>query len=153
MAHIHSVAMLILLQPDLEKAVVFYKNLGLRLKFHMRNKWAEFELSGVSIGLCPTSKPSDALVRTGIVLGVDDIQSFYEQHKNSIDFLHEPTTAVHGHMVSFKDPGGNILDLYQPTPEKVQELMRAAQESEDCQSEANTKTEKKCCRGNGKPCS
>ncbi len=27
-------------------------------------------------------------------------------------------------MASMKDPGGNIIDLYQPTPEKVQKIVK-----------------------------
>jgi len=33
-------------------------------------------------------------------------------------------------MCSFKDPGGNIFDLYQPTPEKVQEMVEKMKQEE-----------------------
>lgn len=132
---INQVAMIILMEQDLAKAVEFYQKLGFELKFHLKDKWAEFELNNVKFGLCPTSE-EPALVRTGIVLEVKDLRAIYEQNKNWIEFFGEPHEAVHGIMISFKDPSGNVLDLYQPTPEKVQELMRKTAEQggegEDC---------------------
>lgn len=131
MQTVSKVAMIILMQQDVAKAVVFYQNLGLKLLFHLRDKWAEFELGGVKIGLCPTSAPIIDR-RVGAVLEVADVQAFYEHHKESGIFLGEPTQALHGSMVSFKDPGGNILDLYQPTPERVKELVKRVADQGCC---------------------
>jgi len=129
---IQKVNMLILLQPDLEVAAKFYTDLGFTKKFHMPEKWAEFDLNGVSFGLCPIAKetldekgidPSTGF-RTGIVLQVNDLKAFCDEKADDMKFLGEPVEAVHGLMVSFRDPGGNIIDLYQPTPEKVQEFVK-----------------------------
>ncbi len=130
--------MLILLQPDLEKAVQFYEDLGLKKKFHLKEKWAEFDLDGISIGLCPvdpeklTEKGIDPSTgfRTGIVLEVDDLRALCSQRAESMTFLGEPVEAVHGLMVSFRDPGGNIMDLYQPTPEKLREFVKKSAQKE-----------------------
>ena len=35
-------------------------------------------------------------------------------------------------MVTFKDPSGNIIDLYQLTPEKVLEMAQKMKEQEPC---------------------
>jgi len=127
MSSIQRITMVILMQPDLASAVSFYKNLGFKLKFYMTEKWAEFELDGVKIGFCPTSRPADAGdVRTGIVLEVDDLYALHKELAGQVTFIGEPYEAVHGIMVSFRDPGGNILDLYQPTPEKVKDLIKKA---------------------------
>ena len=66
------VGMLILLESDLESAVDFYKKIGLELKFHLKEKWAEFSLGPVKIGLCPTTQQSFDR-HSGIVLEVNDI--------------------------------------------------------------------------------
>jgi|SRR5579885_2130514 len=149
MAHIKSIGMVILMQPDLEAAVAFYKQLGLRPRFHLREKWAEFEANGVKIGLCPTSRPASQLVRTGLVLEVDNVHEFYADFQGKVSFIGEPIEAVHGIMVSFQDPGGNIVDLYQPTPEKVKDLVRSTMETdgmdECCQSQE--KESEGCCGG------
>ena len=118
---VKKVGMLILLQPDIAAAVAFYQELGLRLKFHMKEKWAEFSVGKeVKIGLCPAEKTTHSR-RTGIVFEVDDLMAFYAAHKTTIEFLGEPTEAVHGIMAACKDPGNNIVELYQPTPERVKE--------------------------------
>lgn len=119
------VNMLILMQPDLEKGVAFYQNqLGLRLIFHIKGKWAEFQLGDIKIGLAPISQELP-LHRTGIVLEVANLNATYEQFKkDGVEFVREPVEAMHGLMASFRDPGNSVIDLYQPTPEKVAEFMK-----------------------------
>jgi predicted enzyme related to lactoylglutathione lyase len=131
-----SLNMVILMQNDLSKAVAFYKDLmGFHLKFHVSHKWAEFDINDVKLGLAETTHELPER-RTGIVFGIENLRSFYEQKKNEITFIGEPVEAIHGFIISFKDPGNNILDLYQPTPEKVKAaVQKAAQEAQ----------EKKCC--------
>ena len=121
------VGMVILMQPDLKKAVEFYQDkLGLKLQFHLDNKWAEFDLGCVKFGLCPIEQNQE-IIRTGIVLETqDDLVHFYEKMKNEVEFLGEPVVAVHGIMVGIKDPGGNVIDMYQATPEKMKDLIKDA---------------------------
>ena len=119
------VGMVILMQHDLGKAVEFYRDvLKLPLKFHLENKWAEFDLGCVKFGLCPIAE-AQGDVRTGVVLEINqDLLPLYESLKDKVTFLNEPVVAVHGVMVGFKDIGGNILDLYQPTLDKVKDLVK-----------------------------
>jgi hypothetical protein len=153
---VHAIGMIILRQPDIAKAVAFYQNIGLALKFHLKDAWAELSLGGVRIGLCPT--PEAVEYRTGIVLHVEDLFAFHAAHKEAIEFLGEPKEALHGIMVSFRDPGGNILDLYQPTPEKVAEFARqtAQKEKQGCQKKDFEDSESQgaqCCKSRGsQPC-
>ncbi|TET33947.1 hypothetical protein E3J61_03440, partial [Candidatus Dependentiae bacterium] len=120
---ITKLGMVILLEHDLEAAVTFYKKIGLKPIFHIKDSWAEFAIGPVKLGLCPTKqKPTDRI--TGIVLELEDVRNFYETFKDVILFKSEPQEKVHGIMVSMQDPGGNIVDLYQPTPERVQELVK-----------------------------
>lgn len=131
---IKKVEMIILMQHDLDAAVSFYLRFGLSLKFRMKEKWAEFEIQGVKLGLCPTSQDMQGR-RSGIVFEVDDVRALYAALKDEVTFIGEPVEALHGVMVSVQDPGGNILDLYQPTPEKVKQLVE------------NVKNEDGCCKG------
>lgn len=122
------VGMIITIQPNLEQAFEFYKTLGLEAKFHLKDRWAEFQIGDVKLGLCPTDQELGEH-HTGLVLEVKDL---YQLHKDltakGITFATEPKEAPHGIMASIKDPGNNIIDLYQPTPEKVQDLVRKASE-------------------------
>lgn len=137
--HIKKLGMIILMQRDLDAAVSFYLRLGLPLKFRMKEKWAEFEINGVKIGLCPTSQDMQGR-RSGIVFDVNDVRSLYDELKDEVTFIGEPVEALHGIMVSIQDPGGNIFDVYQPTPEKIKEFAQ------------NVKEEDGCCKGKGSAC-
>jgi len=123
------VGMLIIMEPDIEKAVEFYQLLGFPLAFHLKGKWAELTIEGVKLGLCPTDQQLPDR-HTGIILQVADVRKAHQELSAAgVSFIREPFEAVHGIMTSIKDPGGNILDLYQPTPEKVQEVVQHMKES------------------------
>ena len=119
---IKKVGMLILIEPDLNAASLFYERLGLSKQFELEGRWIEFLIGDVKLGLCATSQPP-VDHHTGMVLEVDDLKLFYEKMKDEIDFAREPMEATHGIMATIKDPGGNLIDLYQPTPEKVKEAL------------------------------
>lgn len=142
---VKKIAMVIVMENDLQAAVDFYKKLGLKLVFHVKDQWAEFKIGNLQIGLCPTTE-SVNLNRTGLVFEVEDINAFYEANKEGLNFLDKPVEAAHGIMASIQDPSGNILDLYQPTPEKVQDGCCGGNSCETdampeadlcCESEAN----------------
>jgi predicted enzyme related to lactoylglutathione lyase len=141
MTYVKKVGMIILMQHDLAKAVDFYQKLGLKLKFHLKDRWAEFEINTVKIGLCPTDE-KEGLIRTGIVLEVEDLKKTLEETKGWIEYFGEIQEAVHGMMISFKDPSGNVLDLYQPTPEKIQEMIKKTGQDQD---DGCCGSEEKCC--------
>ena len=147
-AIVQKVNMLILMQPDIPKAIEFYQNLGLKLVFHIKDKWAEMQLGDIKIGLCPTDEKPDMLYRTGIVLQTADMQAAYTQLKDTVTFLSEPKEAIHGGMVSFQDPGNNVLDLYQPTPEKVIDLVKKTAEQGEGAGCADT-SRAGCCKNDG----
>jgi predicted enzyme related to lactoylglutathione lyase len=129
---VQKVGMIILMERDLDAAVSFYLRLGLTLKFRMKEKWAEFDINGVKLGLCPTDQDMQGR-RSGIVLEIADVRKAYEELKGEFTFLGEPVEALHGIMVSIQDPGGNVFDLYQPTPEKVIEYAKTVkQEGDGC---------------------
>ncbi len=122
------VHMVILMQADLAAAMTFYQQLGLQLKFHLKDKWAEFEIGGVKLGLCPGNKKQKW--RTGIVIEIDDIRQFYQKMSDQIEFISKPIEKLHGLMVSIKDPNGNIIDLYQPTPKKLRKFIEGVKKKD-----------------------
>ncbi|MEX0672327.1 MAG: VOC family protein [Candidatus Babeliales bacterium] len=131
MNHVKKVGMLILMEVDIQKAIEFYQKLGLSLVFHLKGKWAEMRLGDVKIGLCPTEQVHEG--HTGIVLEVEDLYASYDLlQQEGITFLNEPLEAAHGIMASIKDPSGNMIDLYQPTPDNVQKLVNEVAQEESC---------------------
>ena len=149
MNHLKSVCMIIFFEPDLEEAIAFYTKIGLTKIFHIKNRWAELQLGGIKIGLCPAPNLSPNR-STGVVFEVDNVKALYDQYKHEWHFLGEPKQALHGIMVSLKAPGGNIIDLYEPTPQKLKDVLAyvAAHEgdkegSNNCQS---TTQAEECCK-------
>lgn len=130
--------MVIMMQPNLEKAVEFYTKLGFKAAFHLKDRWAEFDLGCVRLGLCPTEAAQDN-IRTGIVFEVmEDLPALYQKLKaEGVTFMNEPVTAPHGIMAAVKDVGGNVFDLYQPTPEVYKQFIEQ-QKSEAGQNSDST---------------
>ena len=120
---VSQVYMIVLMQSDMEKAIDFYQKLGLELLFKLDGKWAEFGLGQVKIGLSPTAEVQKGTY-TGLILQTPDLNKLAEELKaDGIEFVAGPEVATHGIMASFLDPSGNRLDLYQPTHEKVREVL------------------------------
>jgi len=114
--------MIILMEPDMDAALLFYEKLGLRPVFVHENRWAEFQIGDIKLGLCVTQMQSIEK-RTGVVFEVEDLKKVYDELNETVEFVQEPVEAIHGVMATIKDPGGNLIDLYQPTPERVQDLI------------------------------
>jgi len=119
---IKKVGMLILIESDLDAAHLFYERLGLQKQFELEGRWIEFLVGDIKLGLCATQNPPIER-HTGIVFEVDDLMTFYDHVKDSIEFIQSPVAAAHGIMATIKDPGGNLIDLYQPTPQKMKDIL------------------------------
>lgn len=144
MSHLSRLAMVILMETDIEKSVAFYEAMGARKKCLFPKSWAELTLGELTIALCHTESDQGQR-RTGLVFAVDDLMAFYAAHKDTAQFLEEPVTKLHGVMVSVQDPGGNIIELYQATPEKVREFMEKNKDS-GCCKQTETESADTCCR-------
>lgn len=135
-------SMIILMERDIDAAVDFYARLGLAITFRMRDKWAELSCGDIKIGLCPTTQQFDDR-HAGVVFEVPDLTDLYGKLKDEINFVVPPVEKPHGIMASIKDPSGNILDLYQPTPEKLAEFIADIKQKGEAEDQ--------CC--GGKACS
>ena len=123
---VSGIYMFILMQQDLQKGVDFYTKLGLKVVFCIPGKWAELEINGLKIGLCPAPTVETGR-HSGLVFQVEDLQAAYDVlKKEEFPFVNEPTVATHGIMVSCTDPSGNMFDLYQPTHDKVKKALEEA---------------------------
>lgn len=141
---VSQVYMAVLMQSDMEKAVEFYKKLGLELLFQLEGKWAEFALGQVKIGLSPAPEVQKGTY-TGLILKTDDLNALADELKaEGIEFVAGPEVATHGIMASFLDPSGNRLDLYQPTHDKVREVLE--KEGKICADKCDKPTDGGCCK-------
>ena len=149
MCLVEQVHMIILMAHKFEDTVSFYKDRGFVCAFHLKEKWAEFDLGGVKLGLCPTSDQNHDR-RSRLVLEVADVDAVYKAWKaEGVDFVNEPKVAIHGIMATFTDPDGNLVDLYQATPEKVKDLVRKVKEQDCC---SDTAKESGCSKNKATGC-
>lgn len=141
---VSQVYMVVLMQSDMAKAIEFYKKLGLELLFQLEGKWAEFALGQVKIGLSPAPEVQKGTY-TGLILQVADLKKLAsELQEEGVEFVAGPEVATHGVMASFLDPSGNRLDLYEPTHEKVREVLE--KEGKLCADKCDKPTDGGCCK-------
>jgi predicted enzyme related to lactoylglutathione lyase len=120
---VSQVYMVVLQQSNLAAGIEFYKKLGLKLLFDQEGKWAEFGLGQVVIGLAAAEAVEKGRY-TGLVFKTADLKALAaELRDDGVEFVVEPQVATHGVMASLLDPSGNRLDLYEPTHQKVREVL------------------------------
>jgi predicted enzyme related to lactoylglutathione lyase len=141
--------MVVLMERDMDAAVAFYEAMGALKHTVFPGSWAEMVIGDVTVALCHTETDYGPR-RTGLVFAVKDLLGFYAAHKDTYQFMHEPVTKLHGIMASIQDPSGNVIELYQPTPEKVREYMDAQKEESGCCKEDKPMDEG-CCKKQESP--
>ena len=100
---------LVLPQKDLAKAVAFYELLGGYCAFYQEHVWAEFELEGIKLALCPTTTLLERY--SGIVFYITDFTTVNNRLLEAGYVLSVPTETVNGKVVMVTDPGGNRIEL------------------------------------------
>ena len=97
---------------DMDKAVEFYKDIGLNLKQHWGNHYAQVEAPGVVIGLHPADKTGNSTTNVSIGFGVEDlapVKTKLEELKVKYSLSEDKA----GYIVSFTDPDGTPLYFMQ----------------------------------------
>lgn len=100
---------IVLLQKDLAKAIAFYELLGGYCTFYQEQVWAEFDLAGIKLALCPIDQILDRY--SGLVFYIADFQTVSESLLKAGYLLSAPTETINGTVVMVTDPGGNKIEL------------------------------------------
>jgi len=100
---------------DMARAVGFYRDaLGLDLVFQDGDKWTQFKAGGVNFAMAAYDEASDGAVGATIVFEVDDIDAMTPSLKGAgAQILDTRDMGDHGRTLSFRDPDGNLVQLYQ----------------------------------------
>ena len=98
---------------DMDAAVAFYgETLGLALKFRDGDRWAAFDVNGVTLALESGLPTGDG--GATVSLRVRDLDGLVEALRGRGADVGEVTTGPHERRADLSDPSGNHLVLYEP---------------------------------------
>jgi len=97
---------------DIAKAVAFYRDvLGWDEAWRMGDDTAAMQIpnSAVMVMLAIDADPS---ARSSGFFGIDDLDAFYRDNRDRIEFIEEPQDLPPIRYASFRDPDNNLIRLY-----------------------------------------
>lgn len=100
---------------DMDRAVAFYRDaLGLRMKFQDGERWAQFDAGGVNFSLSSPDEAADGATGAVVIFEVDDLEATFERLAGAgVTVLATRDMGDHGRSAAFRDPDGNIVQLFQ----------------------------------------
>lgn len=100
---------------EMEQAVAFYRDaLGLSLKFQDGARWAQFDAGGSNFSLSSTDEAAAGAAGAVVVLEVTGMAALAEtiEAKGGV-IVGERDMGSHGRTLTFRDPAGNIVQLFE----------------------------------------
>jgi predicted enzyme related to lactoylglutathione lyase len=97
---------------DMDKAIDFYKNIGLTLQERWGDHYARVVSTGITLGIHPggTSSSGSGTVSIGFLVDdINDAKAVLEQHQ----VLFKAEEGKSGKFLHFKDPDGTVLYFMQ----------------------------------------
>ncbi len=108
------VSAVILIVSEMQKSIVFYKDiLGLPIKSHSED-WTEFFANGTVLALHPAENKSKLRTGISILVGfmVSDLESSVKRLKeNKVKFFKEPKNEPFGKHAIIEDPDGHLISI------------------------------------------
>jgi predicted enzyme related to lactoylglutathione lyase len=101
---------------DMDRAVAFYRDaLGLGLKFQDGGRWAQFDAGGVNFSLsAPEEAAQGAAGGATVIFEVDDLEATRDRlAAHGATVLETRDMGAHGRSLTFRDPDGNVVQLFQ----------------------------------------
>ena len=99
---------------DMDRAVAFYEQtFGMKLKFRDGDKWAQFDAGNVNFAL--SSPEESASLEGGAVTAfeVDEMAPYQAAIEAAgCTILQQRDMGSHGRVLAFRDPDGNIVQLF-----------------------------------------
>lgn len=100
---------------DMPRAVAFYRDvLGLTLAFQDGEKWTQMKAGDVNFALASPEEGADGAVGAVVIFEVDDLDA----SKTALEDAGGTVLALrdmgdHGRALTFRDPDGNLVQLFQ----------------------------------------
>lgn len=103
---------------DLQKSKLFYQSIGFQVKL-TDGDWIEFNLGETSFAILrrPPYKGEVRASKTRIMFETEDIELVYAELKDKgVRTVGGIRTEPYGKLLTFEDPDGHWLELYQRLP-------------------------------------
>ncbi|MFA5891477.1 MAG: VOC family protein [Actinomycetota bacterium] len=104
---------------NMSESLEFYRDvLGLDLKVHYGDDWAEFNVGDTVLAVHGARGGVSAAMGATVVFEVDDIEiTMRALAGRGVEFLGGITDVPYlGRFASFRDPDGNVLQIFEPGP-------------------------------------
>jgi predicted enzyme related to lactoylglutathione lyase len=103
---------------DVAGAARFYQDaLGLTLKFQDGTRWAQFDAGGVNFSLSAPEEAAEGARGAVVVFEVDDLDATRARLEGAgATVLGVRDMGAHGRTLTFRDPSGNVAQLFQRAP-------------------------------------
>lgn len=100
---------------DMDRAIAFYRDaLGLDLAFQDGDKWAQLKAGGANFALSSRDEAPDGAVGATVVFEVSDAAAAGAAIAAAGgEVVGERDMGSHGKTLTFRDPDGNLVQLYQ----------------------------------------
>ena len=100
---------------DMDRAVAFYRDaLGLSLSFQDGAKWAQLKAGDVNFSLSSPEEAAPGAAGAVVIFEVDDLAASRAQIAAAgAEVLGERDMGSHGKALTFRDPDGNLVQLFQ----------------------------------------
>lgn len=100
---------------DMDRAAAFYGDvLGLPTKFRDGMKWAQFDAGGVNFSLSSPEEAAAGATGAVVIFEVDDIDEMRRRLESAeASVLDARDMGDHGRSLTFRDPDGNLVQLFQ----------------------------------------
>jgi predicted enzyme related to lactoylglutathione lyase len=100
---------------DMDRAVAFYRDvLGLKLSFQDGSKWAQMKAGDVNFSLASLEEAAEGAQGATVIFEVDDIDAAVAAlEAGGGAVLGHRDMGDHGRALTFRDPDGNLVQLFQ----------------------------------------
>jgi predicted enzyme related to lactoylglutathione lyase len=100
---------------NMDRAVAFYGDvLGLPTKFRDGTNWTQFDAGGVNFSVSSPQEAAAGATGAVVIFEVDDIDAMRQRLSDAgADILDSRDMGDHGRSLTFRDPDGNLAQLFQ----------------------------------------
>ena len=100
---------------NMDRSVAFYRDaLGLPVKFQDESKWAQFDADGTNFAVSSPDEAAEGAMGAVLIFEVDSsAEAGITIEESGGEVLGSRDMGDHGRVLTFRDPDGNLVQLFQ----------------------------------------